>query len=173
MIFISRFARQTVLSWMLTLSLALVWLFIDGELVLAENISINYSFANLAKQDFSNQNLIGGVFAAADLQGANLNNSNLSNTILTEANLLKANLKNANLSNSLLDRVTLDFADLTNAILVEAIATRTRFYDAIITGVDFTGAIIDRYQVKLMCERAEGINPITQVSTRESLGCKG
>ena len=40
-----------------------------------------------------------------------------------------------------------------------------------ISNSDFTDALIDRAQVKLLCERAEGINPVTKVATRDSLGC--
>ena len=72
----------------------------------------------------------------------------------------------------MVDRVTLDSANLKNAIFTEATLTRSRFYDADITGADFTDALIDRYQVSLLCERANGINPVTGISTRDSLGCR-
>jgi Pentapeptide repeats (8 copies). len=46
--------------------------------------------------------------------------------------------------------VTFDGANLTNANFTEAILTRTRFYNAAISGADFTDAIIDAYQVNLL-----------------------
>jgi len=41
------------------------------------------------------------------------------------------------------------------------------FYDANITGADFTDALIDRYQVTSNLRAADGVNSVTGVETRE------
>lgn len=156
----------------LIIVLAISWILIDANPALAQQNTINYTYADLEGKDFSNQNLVGSSFAAANMRNISFRNANLTGAIMTEGVLLKADLTNANLTRALIDRVTFDFSDLTNAIFVEAIAIRTRFYDTIITGADFTDAVIDRYQVKLMCEKADGINTVTGVATRDSLGCE-
>lgn len=138
----------------------------------AQENTVDYTLTNLSFRDFSHQNLSGTSFAAAEMREANFADTDLSGTILTKASFIKANLAGANLSKTFADRVVFDQADLTNAVVTDAIMTSSTFNDTVIQGADFSGTILDRYQTAQMCKVADGVNPITGVATRDSLGCR-
>ena len=80
-------------------------------------------------------------------------------------------MSNTNLRDATLDSAVFDGTNLTNAVLENAFAFNTKFSHVVIDGADFTNVPLRADALKTLCAAAQGTNPITGRSTRDSLGC--
>jgi uncharacterized protein YjbI with pentapeptide repeats len=131
----------------------------------------DYTKEILLNADFSGKDLTDSSFTKANLKNSNFKGSNLSGVSFFGANLEDTNLEGVNLSVATLDSARLVQANLTNANLEGAFAYSTQFEGAIITGADFTDVDLTNTVRAALCKVAEGKNPTTGRSTRETLNC--
>jgi uncharacterized protein YjbI with pentapeptide repeats len=136
------------------------------------SMPLSFSNAELKGHDFSEQELQASEFSNANLERANFTNADVRGAVFSASVMTQAKLHGADLTNALADQVKFNGADLSDAVLTEAILLRSTFINTNITGADFSYAILDRAQVKELCQSASGINSKTGIETRESLGCR-
>lgn len=134
-------------------------------------LALDFNKESLIGVDFSGRVLTDATFTKANLRHSNLSHTDLRGVSLFGANLEFANLEGANLSNATLDTARLTKANLTNAILEGAFAFNARFDGAKIDGADFTDVLLRQDVQKKLCQVAQGTNPVTGRTTRDTLYC--
>ena len=122
-------------------------------------------------KDMHGRDLSGYDFVKVDLRGVDLSKSDLKGAVFNNSLLQGANLKGADMKDVLAYSTDFDDADLRDANLKNALLMESSFTNTKIKGADFTDAIINRIQLKALCERADGENTISGITTAYSLGC--
>lgn len=133
--------------------------------------AINYDRKNLRQQDFSGQDLTDNDYTRADMTESNLSGAKLMGVRMFTTHLDRANLEGADLTGATLDGATLTKANLKNTILEGAYVISADFRGAEIEGADFTDVLFDPRVNDMLCDIADGINPVTGRETRETLYC--
>lgn len=134
--------------------------------------SADYNKQVWTDADFSHQDLTDASFDHTNLRGSDLSFVKASGVRFFGANMSRVNLEGADLRFASLESTRLTRANLTNANLEGAYLTNAMLQEATITGADFTDALLNPTTEKQLCEAANGTNPTTGRSTKDTLYCE-
>jgi uncharacterized protein YjbI with pentapeptide repeats len=125
----------------------------------------------IGNKNFAGKNLEQAKFSDAHLDQANFKKTKLIGVVFDNVTLTGATFQGADMSQGMAYRSDFSDANLEQVNFTDALLLKSTFTNAKITGADFTDASIDREQLIVLCESASGVNPVTKVATRDSLGC--
>lgn len=146
-------------------------LLLPAHSLAASSSSLKSSQLDVQDLNFAGRNLRTKEFVGEKLDGADFSNADLRGVVFNGASLKGANFQGADFTDGIAYSTSFRDADLSGAIFNSALLLQSYFINTTVTNADFTFAVVDRVQLANLCEKASGINPVTGVDTRDSLGC--